>query len=172
MTSAAIEIREGGPEDVELLAELGATAFTEAFPSNDLTDMEQHVANEYSHDAIAAELAAPGSRFFIATVADEAVGYAFLQRDVHEAVPGANPIELNRIYALQGWVGKGIGDALMERCLTAARAEGHDVIWLGTWDQNARAIRFYEKWGFEKVGTKTFLIGSDLQSDVVMARPV
>jgi ribosomal protein S18 acetylase RimI-like enzyme len=46
------------------------------------------------------------------------------------------------------------------------------VIWLGTWDQNARGIRFYEKWGFEKVGTQTFLLGTDPQSDVVMARRV
>jgi GNAT superfamily N-acetyltransferase len=166
-----IEIRAATPEDTALLADLGARAFTEGFPDTNPTDLALHLASEFSVEAIKADFAA--GRFVIARVGGEDAGYAFLRDgETHEAVAAANPIEVNRIYVLQKWVGTGVGAALMERCLAEARGSGCDVIWLGTWDQNARAIRFYEKWGFEKVGTQTFLLGTDLQSDTVMARPV
>ena len=45
-----------------------------------------------------------------------------------------------------------------------------DLIWLGVWEQNPRAIAFYTKWGFVEVGAQTFRLGSDLQRDLVMAR--
>jgi GNAT superfamily N-acetyltransferase len=171
MTPQRIEIRAAALEDAALLAELGARTFTEGFPSTNPTDLELHIASEYSVEAIEADFVA--GRFVIASAGGEDAGYAFLRADeAHEAVLATDPIELNRIYVLQKWVGRGIGDALMERCLADARGAGCDVIWLGTWDQNARAIRFYEKWGFEKVGTQNFLLGTDLQSDIVMARPV
>ncbi|MHC4791202.1 MAG: GNAT family N-acetyltransferase [Planctomycetota bacterium] len=60
----------------------------------------------------------------------------------------------------------------MKSCLEAARIDGHQTIWLGVWEKNAQAIRFYEKWDFKKVGTKEFILGSDRQIDDVMERPV
>jgi GNAT superfamily N-acetyltransferase len=171
MTAEDIEIRPAGPDDVALLADLGARAFAEGFPTTNPPDLELHIAKEYSLEAIRDDFAV--GRFVIAGIGGEDVAYAYLrQGETHDAVEATNPIELNRIYVLQRWVGTGVGAALMERCLAEARASGCDVIWLGTWDQNARGIRFYEKWGFEKVGTQTFLLGTDLQSDIVMARPV
>jgi diamine N-acetyltransferase len=171
MTAEGIEIRPAGPDDVALLADLGARAFAEGFPSTNPPDLELHIAKEYSVEAIRDDFA--GGRFVIAAIGGEDVGYAFLREGgSHDAVEATAPIELNRIYVLERWIGAGVGAALMERCLAEARALRCDVIWLGTWDQNARGISFYEKWGFEKVGTQTFLLGTDLQSDVVMARPV
>ena len=60
----------------------------------------------------------------------------------------------------------------MKVCLHEAVAAGCDVIWLGVWEHNPRAIAFYHKWGFKQVGTQTFHLGDDLQTDWVMARPV
>lgn len=50
-----------------------------------------------------------------------------------------------------------------------ARARGHDVLWLGVWDRNERAIAFYARWGFVEVGEMSFLLGSDVQRDHVLA---
>jgi ribosomal protein S18 acetylase RimI-like enzyme len=58
----------------------------------------------------------------------------------------------------------------MDRCLDQARQWGCDVIWLAVWEENPRAIRFYEKHGFQKAGVKTFQLGAELQHDFVMAR--
>ena len=60
----------------------------------------------------------------------------------------------------------------MRASLDAARSAGHRTIWLGVWERNARAISFYERWVFEKVGDHVFRLGSDDQTDLIMARPV
>jgi ribosomal protein S18 acetylase RimI-like enzyme len=43
-------------------------------------------------------------------------------------------------------------------------------IWLGVNNENARAQRFYAKSGFEKVGSKRFLMGDAYEDDFVMER--
>ncbi len=58
----------------------------------------------------------------------------------------------------------------MQFCIDEARGRGGDVLWLGVWQKNARAIAFYHKWEFEIVGTQTFQLGNDPQSDFVMRR--
>jgi diamine N-acetyltransferase len=56
----------------------------------------------------------------------------------------------------------------MKACVEQARAWGCDALWLAVWERNPRAIAFYEKSGFRKVGRQTFLLGHDVQHDDVM----
>jgi ribosomal protein S18 acetylase RimI-like enzyme len=86
------------------------------------------------------------------------------------AVGEAPAIEIARLYASRRWIGAGVGAALMQRCLDDAAARGCGTVWLGVWERNARAIAFYERWGFTRVGSQSFQLGSDLQTDHVMAR--
>lgn len=58
----------------------------------------------------------------------------------------------------------------MRRSVDEARAAGHDVMWLGVWDRNPRAISFYRRWGFEAVGEMGFVFGVEQHRDIVMAR--
>jgi ribosomal protein S18 acetylase RimI-like enzyme len=58
----------------------------------------------------------------------------------------------------------------MEASLDRARAEGSAGIWLAVNSQNEKAIRFYEKCGYRKVGTKSFRLGAALEHDYVMER--
>lgn len=87
-----------------------------------------------------------------------------------ENMPSA--IEIARLYAGKRWIGAGIGALLMQSCLREARARDKDTIWLGVWERNARAIAFYRRWDFADVGSQSFQLGGDLQSDRVMARRV
>jgi len=65
---------------------------------------------------------------------------------------------------------RGVGSALMQVCIDHARKKRHRTLWLGVWDQNPRAIRFYTKWGFRDVGGQTFMLGDDPQQDRVLSR--
>ena len=58
----------------------------------------------------------------------------------------------------------------MQCAIAEAAGRGKDAVWLGVWDRNERAIRFYESWGFHRSGTQPFLLGTDLQTDLVMVR--
>ena len=80
---------------------------------------------------------------------------------------GEPAIELERIYAQKQLIGKGVGSALMNACLDHAARHSFESVWLGVWERNERAISFYERFGFKAVGETTFLIGTDLQRDVV-----
>jgi ribosomal protein S18 acetylase RimI-like enzyme len=41
-------------------------------------------------------------------------------------------------------------------------------IWLGVWEHNTAAIRFYERLGFEKFAMHPYYIGKDRQTDWLM----
>lgn len=69
-------------------------------------------------------------------------------------------------------MGQGVGAALMRASLDAARSAGRRTLWLGVWERNARAISFDERLQFETVGEDVFRLGSDHQTDLIMARPV
>ncbi|MET0320433.1 MAG: GNAT family N-acetyltransferase, partial [Duganella sp.] len=98
---------------------------------------------------------------------------AFAQLRWGKLLPGvaaASAGEILRFYVARGWHGQGIAQALMAACLEAVAQRGSDVVWLGVWERNARALAFYRKFGFEPVGEHTFMVGSDPQRDVIMAR--
>ena len=173
-SSSQVHIRLAHSGDNTFLAEFGAQAFYDSFAAdNRPEDMAAYLAASFSPEKQAAELNDPASVFLIAEWQGETVGYARLKEgQAPPAVTGKRPIELVRIYAEKAWIGKGIGKALMLACLDQARVRGCDTLWLGVWERNPRAIAFYRKWGFIDVGTQSFLLGSDLQTDLVMQRPV
>jgi ribosomal protein S18 acetylase RimI-like enzyme len=88
------------------------------------------------------------------------------------AVGGPAPLELKRLYVARAWHGRGVAQALMNAALDAARARSAGTLWLGVWERNPRAVRFYEKYGFARVGEHTFVLGADAQTDWILARPL
>ncbi|MEO6390771.1 MAG: GNAT family N-acetyltransferase [Pyrinomonadaceae bacterium] len=172
MTSPNPIIRRATIADAALLADIGHRSFDEAFtPTNDAQSMSEYMGQAFSHAVQAEELADPDNQFFIADIDGVAAGYAMLRAgSVEPGITGDNPIELVRLYALQAWVGRGVGAALMDHCLTIARTSDHDIIWLGVWEFNPRAQAFYRKYGFAEVGTHVFHLGPEAQTDLLMQR--
>ncbi len=169
-----ITIRPATTADDHLLSELGRRLFSAAFAAdNTQENMHRYLKASFSPQIQAAELADPDSKFLIAEVTGQTAGYARLHWGVLPPFLSAEkPIELARIYADRPWIGRGVGPALMAACLQEAARTGCDLIWLGVWQRNPRAIAFYRKWGFEIAGTQRFLLGDDLQTDWVMVRRV
>jgi ribosomal protein S18 acetylase RimI-like enzyme len=165
-------IRYAGAVDNHLLAEAGSRLFNEAFAAqNTPENMEAYLRASFGSEIQAFELADPTSVTFIAEIKGVFAGYARLKEGRPALViPGRHPIELVRIYAERNYIGQGVGSALMKASLEEASLRECDVIWLGVWELNTRAIRFYERWGFVKAGTKAFKLGEDVQTDFVLYR--
>ena len=85
---------------------------------------------------------------------------------------GPAPLELKRLYVAAAWHGRGVAQALMDAALMAARTCGARTLWLGVWERNPRAAAFYAKHGFRRVGEHTFVLGEDVQTDWLLARPL
>jgi len=174
--SGRARIRRADARDVAVLAALGARTFRDTFAAdNTPTDMEAYLADAFSMERIASELAEPGNTFLLALspATGEVAGYAKLRAGSSEpSVSGPAPVELQRLYVDRSAIGGGLGAALMEACLSRAQADGYQTLWLGVWEHNARALAFYRRWGFQAVGAHAFRLGEDVQTDLIMQRPV
>lgn len=161
------EARDAGP-----LALLAERTFRAAFGAlNARENLDAHCADTYSEARQAAEIAHPGIETFVCEDGVELVGYAQLRWGAAPAcVTAARPAEIQRIYVDSRWHGKGIAQALMSELLAAALRGNADRVWLGVWEHNPRAIAFYRKQGFRRVGQHVFQLGHDPQHDWVLCR--
>lgn len=151
-------VRRAVPADAAALAELGARTFSDTFAAhNRAEDMEAYLAKTYREPLQRREIDDPAIVTLV--VEDDGALVAFAQ------LRGS---EIARFYVDRRHHGRGIAQMLMEATLDAARELGATTVWLGVWEHNARAIRFYEKCGFRDTGSQPFLLGSDLQTDRVM----
>ncbi len=171
----AIRVRIASDGDARLLASLGARLFEQTFGAdNSAEDMHEYLSTAFTPARQREELSDPDRAAWIAESDDrDPVGFALIRRrSVGDGVVASLPVEIERIYVDRTLHGGGVGRRLMEQCVTRARAWRADVLWLGVWERNPRAIAFYEKGGFRAVGSHTFLLGTDEQRDIVMARPL
>ncbi len=169
-----IIIRQAVPEDAKLLTDLAYTTFWDAFahhPKNAPDDLNYYMRQAFNQEQIAAELTDANNIFLIAEIDGEAAGYSKIVMDhIEPGVTAERPVELSRLYSHQKHLGQGVGQTLMNECFDRAKAEDRDVMWLGVWEYNPRAQRFYEKNGFRVVGSHVFLLGKDEQTDLLMQR--
>ena len=167
-------IRQATLEDAKVLTDLAYTTFWDAFahhPKNAPDDLNHYMRQAFNVEQIAIELADSKNIFLIAEIGGEAAGYTKIIVDnIEPRITAQRPIELSRLYSHQKHLGQGVGQMLMDACFARAREEGRDVMWLGVWEYNPRAQRFYEKNGFRVVGSHVFLLGQDPQTDLLMQR--
>jgi diamine N-acetyltransferase len=165
-------VRTATAADAEALAELGARTFRETFArDNTPEDMAQYLAEHFGGGLQRAELEDAAVRFLLLEADGLPAGYVKL-RSGAESAPSRRPLEICRFYLDARWHGTGAALELMQAIHALALAEGHDRLWLAVWEHNARAIRFYQKHGFVRVGEQPFRLGGDEQTDWLMARPV
>lgn len=169
-----ILVRQATADDAKPLTDLAYTTFWDAFaahPKNAPDDLNHYMRQAFSVEQITAELAAEKSIFLLAEIEGELVGYSKLILDnIEPGVTATQPVELSRLYSQQKYLGKGVGQTLMDACFERAKQDGRDAMWLGVWEFNPRAQRFYEKNGFRIVGSHTFQLGNDPQTDLLMQK--
>lgn len=169
-----IIVRRAAEEDLQDLADLAARSFRDTFEAdNDASNIEDYLKSSLTVENTRDEFDDCDNSFLVAVRSghDALVGYAKLSTTTEDpSVDGQNTVEIQRIYADSLEIGRGVGAALMRACLGMAGDLRCQAIWLGVWEENKRAILFYERWGFATVGIRQFALGSELQNDLVMAR--
>ena len=165
-------LRTARPGDAKALAELAEATFRAAFGATNAREhMDLHCRDRFGESIQAAEIADPGLVTLLAEHEGHLVGYAQLRWDpAPHCVAGMRPGEIQRIYVVGQWHGRGVAQALISACVEEMERRGSDAVWLGVWEHNPKAIAFYRKQGFIEVGEHVFSLGGDPQRDVIMAR--
>ena len=169
-----ITIRAATIKDAELIADMSRQTFSDSFASqNSKENMDKFLNEQFTKEALMQEVGAERNTFFLAYDGERPVGYARIrENNIPPGLGTDQAIEIARIYAVQGSIGKGVGSALMRQCIEAAIQKGYRTVWLGVWEYNRRAIDFYSRWGFEKFSEHDFILGDDVQKDWLMKRNV
>lgn len=165
-------LRAATPDDAAILADLGARTFRETFERICAPDdMESFLARTYGEALQRFELEDSSRPAMLLEVDGVPSGFLQLRLGHREpGVTGQRPVELQRIYVLRACHGSGHGAILMQAALDQARAWGADLIWLGVWENNHRALAFYARWGFHEVGEHIFKIGDQVDRDLILAK--
>ena len=167
-------IRIASPEDSWSLAELAERTFRETFTAmNTAENLNLHCRASYGEAMQMCEIVNPDLLTLVCEEDGKLIGFSQLRwGKAPSCVVAERSGELQRLYVLNAWHGKGIAQDLMSACIVEMEKRHVDAIWQGVWEQNPRAITFYKKFGFVEVGDHVFPLGADPQRDIVMARRV
>jgi GNAT superfamily N-acetyltransferase len=172
--------------DAAVLSDLATRSFVAAFGAhNTPSDMKQYLDTALSVSTLTLELQDPANNFLwavpsttcasthlpISVSSVAPMGYVKVRRgEAPACVNGTSSrcVELERLYVAPELVGTGVGHMLLRHAMESTHQEGYQTMWLGVWEKNPRAIQFYLRHGFAEVGSHEFLLGSDLQKDIIM----
>lgn len=169
------QIRRATPDDATELAQLAAETFALACPPDmSQSDIDTFVSESLSEQSFAGYIGDQKRMLLVADSGSDIAGYTMLvdvpPRDaaVAEALTARPAVELNKVYVRATSHGSGVAGSLMRATLDAAASAGARGVWLGVNQLNSRAVRFYEKSGFRRVGTRRFKVGERWCDDFVM----
>lgn len=169
-----IILRKCITEDLLELRELSIKTFYETYAHmNTDKDMEDYLENAFGVEKLCRELKDNNSEFYFLYHNEKLSGYIKLneapsQTDINDKTS----LEIERIYVLSEFQGKGFGKYLIGNAIEMARGRDKQYIWLGVWEKNEKAILFYKKNGFYKIGTHSFFMGEDEQTDYLMRKNI
>lgn len=169
-----LTIRQCTPDDIDILKALCRTTFWETFGADNTEENLEAMFEESFNDAVLKkEILDEHSHICLLFFDNEAA--AFIKVNDHKSQTedmGTEYVELQRIYILQKYQGKGLGRVLMDKVHDIAQSYGRKKIWLGVWEHNQKAIDFYKKFGFEITGDHSFFVGDDEQRDYIMEKVI
>jgi len=167
-----IEIIKARPGDLQQLQAIARQTFVETYSVyNTEENMKKYLEEDFGASRLETELANPDSQFYLVFSRGKIIGYLKLNfGKAQTELKDSNAVEIERIYVSKDFHGKKIGQLLYEKALEVATGARTSYLWLGVWGKNPRAIRFYQKNGFEEFGKHIFKLGEDEQMDLLMKK--
>ncbi len=170
MNSTEIALVKATTFDLAELQKLGKQTFLETFaPVNTEENIQYYLETSFTDEKLLKEINNPGSSFYFAKLNDKSIGYLKINLgNAQTELQDSEAMEIERIYVLEEFQGQKAGQFLFNEALAMAKNHGMKYIWLGVWDKNYKAIKFYEKNGFIPFDKHSFVLGTDIQTDVML----
>lgn len=166
----SIEIRKVIIDEIDQLQIIGKLTFAETFSSeNSEENMKEYLDKRFLTEKLKTELTDKNSEFYFAILKNKVIGYLKVNFGQSQTeIKEENSLEIERIYVLKDFHGKKVGQLLYDMAMKISKQRKVDYVWLGVWEENPRAIRFYEKNGFVEFDKHIFKLGDDEQTDIMM----
>jgi len=133
---------------------------------NDPEDFKSYIDTAFNRETLKAELLNQNSSFYLVYLKELLVGYFKLnEKEAQNEQFQTESMELERIYVLDAFQGRQIGKQMLLKTIDIARSKNLDFLWLGVWQENKKALRFYERHNFKIFGEHPYYIGKDKQMD-------
>jgi diamine N-acetyltransferase len=157
-------------DDAVAIRHLAEKTFRDTYTQyNTPENMEGHVIKNFNFEQIKKDIQLPDNQYFTVKLASEIIGFAkLIKGHSTEGLAGKNVVEIERFYVDKSFHGQQLGRKLMDFCLAWSIENNFEVIWLGVWEKNENAMKFYQKMGFEFLGKHTFVLGTEAQTDFTM----
>lgn len=169
--AVSFELATATIDDAQALADFAARLFVATYAEfNTEADMRRYIGEHFDARHQRDQINDNNWLTRLLFREDTLAGYYQLRIDGTrpDCVKTQSSSELVRFYIDQQWHGQGLAQTMMADTLVQAKAKSA-LLWLGVWSENPRAIRFYEKAGFQNIGHAEFRLGADVQKDHVLA---
>ncbi|MFB9110022.1 GNAT family N-acetyltransferase [Flavobacterium gyeonganense] len=165
-----IDVKKISLKEINQLQEISKQTFRETFSeSNSEENMKNYLEKAFSNEKITTELINENSEFYFAILENKVIGYLKINfGEAQTELKDSNALEIERIYVTKEFHGKNVGQLLYEKAIERARQQNSKYVWLGVWEENKKAIRFYTKNGFIEFDKHIFKLGNDVQTDIMM----
>lgn len=156
--------------DLDELTRFGRQTFYESFAwGNTDENMQQYLDANFTQEKLLQEFNNPETVFYVVKYADLLIGYVKINfGDAQTDLKDKKGLELERIYVSKEYQGRQVGQMLVDKTIQSAEDNHLDYVWLGVWEENHKAIKFYERNGFKQFDTHIFKLGDDEQTDKLM----
>ena len=167
-------IRKASFSDAKNLREISESTFVNTYGEfNTPENMAKHIAEKFSILQIKKELQLIDNQYVIGEIDNEIVAFVKLVKNQNlEELPEKHCVEIERIYVKKEFHGRNFGKKMMDFCENWAAKNHFEILWLGVWEHNPNALKFYEKMGFTIFSSHVFVLGNDVQNDFLMKKEV
>lgn len=165
-----IKITKVNLNQIDQLQKIGRKTFEETFSEfNSEENMKNYLKEGFSIEKLTTELNEKNCEFYFASLSNEIIGYLKINfGDSQTELKDRKALEIERIYVSKEFHGKSVGQLLYDKAIEIAKQKDVEYVWLGVWEENPRAIRFYKKNGFVEFDKHNFKLGNDVQIDIMM----
>ncbi|MGM0620318.1 MAG: GNAT family N-acetyltransferase [Bacteroidota bacterium] len=169
-----LQIKKTTEKDMWQLQQICIQTFKETFSDmNSEENMKKYLTESFSDEQLLTELRDKNAAYYFALLNEKVAGYLKVNfGHSQNELKDENALEIERIYVLKSFQGKRVGQLLFEKALKIAAQKEVDFVWLGVWEHNTKALRFYRKNGFVVFDEHVFMLGNDKQTDLMMKRQI
>lgn len=159
-------------EDVDKLREIAIETYRETFKhASNEEDLQKFFNDSYSIKKLSSEIEDVNSETYFYEKDNKILAYLKINISTSQTEDmGEEYLEIQRIYVRKSAKGQGIGQKIMKFAEELAQEKGKKKIWLGVWENNFAAQKFYEKQGFKKTGEHDFIVGEQIDTDWIMEK--